>query len=365
MKNKVYLDYASTSPLSQSFLGKLDILAIDWSNPSSLYGSGHYNKHVIEKTREKIANMINAEPEEIIFTSSGSEANALAIDGFLKANKDYEAICSNIEHASIYNNPNVLHALRVDEKGFVSPALLENHEHKLVSVMMVNNEIGTYQPIKDIVEIAHKNGCIVHTDAVQAFGKTEIDVKYLDVDMMSISGHKVGSLRGVGALYVKKGIKLAPIIYGEQENGLRGSTYNDFAIKSLSNALNDVNYDDLIGIKSKRTFLLNRLMKNEHIRLNGSLDMRAESNINIRIKDISISGMQIVELLDEAGFEVSSGSACHSSSAKPSHVLKAIGLSDEDALHSIRITIGKETSVQNLIDFADALENIIEMNLTA
>lgn len=360
--NRVYLDYAATSPLSKSFLGRLDILSIDWSNASAIYGSGDYNKHVIEKTREKIAAMINAEPEEIIFTSGGSEANALAIDGFLKANKDYEAVCSNIEHASIYNNPNVLHSLRVDSKGFVSPTLLEDVKHKLVSVMMVNNEIGTYQPIKKIVDIAHKNDCIVHTDAVQAFGKTEIDVKYLDVDMMSISGHKVGSLKGVGVLYVKKGIKLDPIIYGEQENGLRGSTYNDLAIKSLSNALNDINYDDLIGIKSKRTFLLNELMKNEHIRLNGSLDMRSESNINIRIKDISINGMQIVELLDEAGFEVSTSSACHSSNAKPSHVLKAIGLSDEDALHSIRITIGKETSVQNLQDFAGALNNIIEMN---
>lgn len=360
--SKVYLDHASTSPLAKGLLGRLDILAVDCMNPSSAYGSGQYNKHVIEKVREKIAKIINAEPDEIYFTSSGSESNALAIDGYLKQNLGCKAYCTNIEHSSILKNKNVEPVFICDEKGFVYPNQFEGYERgSLFSVMMCNNEIGTYQPIKEIVEVAHKNKCIVHCDAVQVFGKKEIDVKYLDVDMMSFSGHKIGSLRGVGILYIKKGIHVSSIIYGEQENGLRGSTYNDFAIKSLGVAIDEINYDALKIVENRRNYLLREFTKNENIILNGSFTNRAENNINIRIKNISISSSQIIGMLDEAGFEVSAGSACHSGDPKPSHVLKAIGLSDEDALHSLRITIGVENSVEDLRNFSDCLQNIIEM----
>lgn len=362
---RVYLDHASTAPLADGLKGRLDILAIDWSNPSSAYGSGQYNKYVIEKVREKVAKTINANPEEIIFTSSGSEANALAIDGYIKANIGCTAYCTNIEHSSILKNKNVKAVFNCDDKGFVYPNQFDGYERgSLFSVMMCNNEIGTYQPIKDIIEVAHKNKCLVHCDAVQVFGKKEIDVKYLDVDMMSFSGHKIGALRGVGILYVKKGVRLSPIIYGEQENGLRGSTYNDFSIKSLGVALDEINYDNSTIIEARRNYLLRLLAKNEHIILNGSFSNRAENNINIRIKNISISASQIIGLLNEQGYEISSGSACHSGDPTPSHVLKAIGLSDEDALHSLRITIGIENSVNELTEFAECLDNIIEMYKT-
>ena len=357
----IYLDHNATTPLSKSVVGKLDDLYKAYYNPSSIYESGNYNMRVIENVREKIAKEINADPEEIIFTSCASESNSLAIDGFLKANNGYNVICSNIEHSSILNNKNIYDKVKCDENGFVNPKDFKKFKNTLISVMMINNEIGTKQPIKEIVDIAHKNGNIVMTDAVQAFGKVKIDVKYLGVDMLTASGHKIGSARGVGFLYVKNGIKIDPIVYGEQEGTLRGGTYNDFAIKTLGLAIDDIDYRNDDVLRARRNFLIDKLLKIEGVHLNGSTFDRASNNINIRINNISIDSSQIVTLLDNAGFQVSAGSACHSGDAKPSHVLKAIGLSDEDALHSIRITIGIENTVRDLEDFVDALNTIINM----
>ena len=184
----IYLDHNATTPLSKSVVGKLDDLYKVYYNPSSIYESGNYNMRVIENVREKIAKEINADTEEIIFTSCASESNSLAIDGFLKANNGYNVICSNIEHSSILNNKNIYDKVKCDENGFVNPKDFKKFKNTLISVMMVNNEIGTKQPIKEIVDIAHKNGNIVMTDAVQAFGKVKIDVKYLGVDMLTASG---------------------------------------------------------------------------------------------------------------------------------------------------------------------------------
>ena len=272
MKNKkqIYLDYAATHPLSKSVVSRLDSLSCIWFNPSSVYGIGAYNREVIENVRKKVATEINAEPEEIIFVSSGSEANALAIDGFLKENNKYnKCYCSNIDHASILNNPLCEPLLKADEDGVINAK--EIKEDVFYSVMMCNNEIGTYQPIKEIAEKVHELGGVIHVDAVQAFGKIPIDVKYLDVDMMSISGHKIGSIRGVGVLYVKKGINISPIIYGTQENGLRGGTYNDLAIKTLGLAIEDINYDEETVIRSRRDYLLKLLYEIPGVGLNGKL----------------------------------------------------------------------------------------------
>lgn len=361
-KSKVYLDYASTSPLAKSVCGKLDSLGWNWFNPSSSYGAGAYNKYVIEEVRKKVAESINAEPEEIIFTSSGSEANALAIDGFLKANDKFSIChCSNIEHSSIYDNLNCVPSIKVDKDGVVDLRTLPQSE-SFCSVMMCNNELGTYQPIQKIADIIHSTGGILHVDAVQVYGKIGIDVKVIDVDMMTISGHKIGSLRGVGVLYVKKGIKLSPIVYGTQETALRGGTYNDLAIKTLGLAINDIDYKKDLEVRSKRDFLLKELLNIKQVHLNGGLETRNASNLNIRISGLNIESQQIVSLLDELGFMVSGGSACHSYSSMPSHVLKAIGLSDAQAKSSIRITIGKETSIQELKDFVEALKYVIKTN---
>ena len=361
MKKNVYLDHAATAPLSKSVQGQLDVLYTMYYNASSAYGFGAYNKMVVENVRKKIADMINAEPEEIIFTSCGSEANALAIDGFLKANEGFEAVCSNIEHASILNNPNIKNIIKCDSNGLINPDDFENVKNSLISVMMVNNEIGTEQPIKQIIEIAHKNGNIVHTDAVQAFGKVKIDVKYMDLDMMSVSGHKIGSARGVGFLYVKKGIKIAPIIYGEQENELRGGTYNDFAIKTLGLAIDDIDYKIEDVLTSRRNYLLDKLLDIDGVHLNGSIFNRIASNINVRINNIDVDAQQLVALLDESGFQVSAGSACHAGDPAPSYVLKAIGLTDDEASHSIRITIGAENTLEDLDRFVECLIGIVNM----
>lgn len=357
----VYLDHAATAPLTRSVVDKLDDLAKIYYNPSSGYKMGSYNMSVIENVRKKIANEINAEPEEIIFTSCGSESNALAIDGFLKANEGFNAVCSNIEHSSILDNKNISGVIKCNNNGFINPDDINDYNNSLICVMMVNNEIGSRQPIKEIVENAHKNGNIVLTDAVQAFGKEKIDVKYLGVDMLSVSGHKIGSIRGAGFLYVKNGIKLEPIIYGTQEYGKRGGTYGDLAIKTLGLAIDDIDYDEDRILQARRNFLIKELLSIECVHLNGEVFNRASNNVNIRIDNVSIDSQQIVVLLDQAGFMVSAGSACHTEEPKPSHVLKAIGLTDEEAMHSIRITIGIENTVRDLEDFVNALKNIIEM----
>lgn len=360
-KPKIYLDYASTSPLAKSVCGKLDSLGWNWHNPSSIYSAGAYNKYVIEEVRQKFAKTINADPEEIIFTSSGSEANALAIDGFLDANKKYSVChCTNIEHASIYNNLNCIPSIKVDGNGVVDMNTLPQDD-SFCSVMMCNNEIGTYQPIREISEHIHNCGGVLHVDAVQAYGKVPIDVKAINVDMMSFSGHKIGSLRGVGVLYVKKGIDISPIIYGTQENGLRGGTYNDFAIKTLGLAINDINYNRDKLARNVRDYLFRLLSDVPQVRINGGSETRNSSIANICIKNVTVDAQQMVSMLDESGFMVSAGSACHSYSQEPSYVLKAIGLSDEDALHSLRISVGRDTNARDIEEFVKELKMIIFM----
>lgn len=357
----VYLDHASTSPLDMDVFACIRNYLLPFQNPSSYYKAGAYNKSVIETVREKVAKEINAEPNEIIFTSSGSEANALGIDGFLKANTDYKCCyCSNIEHSSIYKNKNCKPLIKSDKNGYISIDEIK-FDNSFYSIMMCNNELGTYQPIRELTQEIHKRNGMIHVDAVQAFGKIPIDVKDIDIDLMSLSGHKIGALRGVGVLYIKNGINVSPIIYGEQENGIRGGTYNDLAIKSLGFAIDNIDYKKDSILRSRRDYLLDKLLQNERIHLNGWRESRNSTNINIRIDGLSISSQQLVGLLDEAGYMVSSGSACNSYNDEPSHVLKAIGLTDEEAKSSIRITIGYENSVDDLVGFSKELFRIIKM----
>lgn len=360
-----YLDFASTSPLASSVMGQLDSLSQNWMNPSSVYAGGRDNRRVIENVRRDLAELINCDPDEIIFTSGGSESNALAIYGFLKKHPDFQFVPSTIEHSSVlewieeYPEFELLH---VDGDGLVNLEQVSRlKKNSLISCMMVNNEIGTIEPVKELCAKAHAGNHIVHADAIQAFGKIPINVKDLDVDLMSFSGHKIGSIRGVGFLYVRKGIELASLIKGTQEQGLRGGTYNDLAIKTLGLALEDINYDHQFGIRSKRNYLLNLLLEDSRIHLNGSLENRIASNLNIRIDGIPIGGQEIVELMNEYRYCISAGSACHAGDNRPSHVLKAIGLSDEQARQSIRITIGQATPVYELERFVQDLFKVLNM----
>lgn len=364
-KKIVYMDYAATTPPEDIVMNNVANFASMFYNPSSVNSFSIYNKNVIENVRKTIAKTINADPSEIIFTSGGSESNSLAVDGFVSANNDYDVVCSPICHSSILRNMNVERHLNCDKDGFIFLNEINIDKNTLYCIDYVNNEIGCIQNIKDLSKLIHKNDKnILFVDAVQAFCKIDIDVKELGIDMLSASAHKIGGLQGVGFLYVKNGININPIIHGTQENGVRGGTYSSMLIKSFGLAVEKSleKKENIWTIKNKRDFFIEELSKIDGVKLNGSIFNRIYNNINIRINGISINNQQIVSLLEMDGFIISAGSACHEGNNKPSHVLKAIGLSDEEANSSIRITIGFDNSVQDILDFVEKLKLIIEMN---
>lgn len=357
---KVFLDYGSTAPVCKSILEKLPELANQFYNASSSYELGISNKIEIENVRNKIANMINADPEEIYFVSSASEGNSMCIDGFLKRHSGYDVICSSLEHSSIYNNPNIDHIIPCDRFGNIDIGYIELVDKALFAVMHSSNEIGVINPIKEIASIVHRNNGYLLCDAASSFGKVKIDVKELDVDFLTASGNKIGSLKGVGFIYIKKGIDISPIVIGTQEHGLRGGTYNELAIKTLGMAIDELKpYDN---VNNRRMYLGMKLSEIDNVEFNTCLYNTLPNLLNIYIKNISIDSQQMVSLFDMYGFMISSSSACHSGVATPSHVLKNIGLSDYDANHSIRITIGHETTYEEIDSFVKCLKNIIEMN---
>lgn len=359
--DKVFLDYGSTAPVCKSILEKLPELASKFYNASSSYELAILNKIEIEKVRDKIAYMINADPEEIFFVSSASEGNSMCIDGFLKSHSDYDVVCSSLEHSSIYNNPNVGMVIPCDNFGNIDIGYIELIDKALFAVMHSSNEIGVMHPIKEIASIVHRNNGYLLCDAASSFGKVKIDVKDLDVDFLTASGNKIGSLKGAGFIYIKKGIDISPIIIGTQEKGLRGGTYNELAIKTLGMAIDELKpYDN---VNKKRIYLGMKLSEIDNVEFNNDRLYNTLPNLlNIYIKNISIDSQQMVSLFDMYGFMISSSSACHSGIASPSHVLKNIGLSDYDANHSIRITLGYETTYEEIDSFIKCLKNIIEMN---
>jgi cysteine desulfurase len=357
----IYLDNAATTPLCDA-AKKAIIEHLDcFGNPSSSYGFGRQSRLLIEDARERIARCINAEPEEIYFTSGGSEANTWAI-------KNREVFRSGIEHHSlqgwnvlINDNSGVIELSALQEclDDWYSGLLFANDF--IVSCMTVNNEIGTIQPAKDITNIAHDNEFIFHTDAVQAIGHIPIDVKELGVDMLSASGHKFGAPKGVGFLFVKKGVKINRLINGgKQESELRGGTENILGIISMAAALEDAVQhmeERSTHIKRIRDKLLDKLLQIPGSHLNGSLENRVVSNINIRFD--GVSGSRLVALCDLYGICISAGSACNEGNPEPSHVLKAIGLSDEEALSSIRITIGYQNTEEEIDAATDIITKLV------
>lgn len=353
----IYLDNAATVPLCKAakeiILEHLDT----YGNPSSSYEFGRKSKLLIEDARERIAKCINAEPDEIYFTSGGSEANSWVTN-------NYMTIATPIEHHSLkahFNN------IIIENNGVVDAGRFSYINHKLsrlfdtMSCMAVNNELGTIQPIKEIAHIAHGKDRLFHTDAVQAVGHIPIDVKGLNCDMLSASAHKFGGPKGVGFLYVKNKTALKPLINGgRQEYGKRGGTENILGIISMAAALEDaVEHMEERNkhIKKLRDNMLDHLLKIEGAHLNGSLENRVVSNINIRFD--GVSGARLVTLCDLYGICISAGSACNEGSAEPSHVLKAIGLSDEEALSSIRITIGHQNTEEEINTAADIITKLV------
>lgn len=357
----IYLDWASTTPICDAAKKAIIEHIDDFGNPSSSHSLGHKAKMLIEDARERIAKCINAEPDEIYFTSGGSEANTWVIQGM-------KSLSSNIEHHSI----NTTYTFSVEDTGIARTDYVDsviNYRNlkimtpvQVVSCMAINNEIGTVQPIDRMARMAHNNCLLFHTDAVQALAHFPIDVKLLGCDMLSASGHKFGAPKGVGFLYVKSGICIKPLINGgKQEFGVRGGTENVLGIIAMAAALEDaiINMDTRNRhIISLRDVLLPCLLDIDGVYLNGDKDHREASNINIRID--GVKGEDVVSMCDQYGICISSGSACNEGQAQPSHVLKAIGLTDEQALSSIRITLGYQNTFEEINYVCDILPKIIE-----
>lgn len=363
--SKVYLDSgAGVAPCTEVMNNIRDFAEIFY-NASSINELSRYNKQVIENTRSRIAKMINAKPEEIIFTSCASESNSLAIDGFLKEHEDYCVISTTIEHDSIIKNPNIAKFIDVNTDGFVRPSDFSGYKKTLFACMMANNEIGTIQPIEMVSKVVHNNSDnYLFVDATASFGHLRIDVKDMEIDMLTATAQKVGGINGCAFLYVRKGIKLKPIIYGNQENGLRGGTYNQLAIKCLNIALDEIEVDlnKEFTMRIKRDYLVKYLLNIDGIHLNGSLTDRLSNNVNIRFDNLNIDSQQIVSILDNMGYIVSPSSACNSGKTTPSHVLKAIRLTDEQVNHSIRITLNNNTGVQELDGLISVIKSMVQMH---
>ena len=364
----IYLDNYATTSVKKEVLDVVVYTMKDcWGNPSSAYEFGLEAKRLIEDARRIIADSINAEPDEIIFTSGASESNALAIDGFLKANENTYFITSNIEHNSIpfFKANNLVYA---NGNGLVNVNKLETklqnvtNQNKLISIIFANNEIGTINDITKLSNVAHKYGAVLHTDATQYYPYYKIDVKSMGIDMMSVSGHKFGCPKGIGFLYVKKGINLSPIIYGKQNNGLRGGTENVPYIVGLAKAVELLDYSKEKILTDKYVYFLDKLYRvnmfnSNVIYLNGSAESRLPNNINIQIKNVD--AQMLIALFDLNEICVSSGSACHSGEKEPSRILQAIGLSDKEAKESIRITFSEDTTYEEIDKFIETLQMIL------
>ena len=367
-KQSYYFDYNATTPIDGDVYKEMIPYLTDYyGNPSSSYYIGRQTKDKIERIRYEISQYFNMKPEGVYFTSSGSEADNMILKGISVANKDKgkHIITTKIEHSAILNTCEFLEKqgydityLDVTPEGVIDIKELENairEDTILISIMYVNNEIGTIEPIKEITEIAHKHNIIFHTDAVQAIGEIRINVEEMGIDCMSISGHKIYAPKGIGMAYIKPGIKFEPLIHGGmQEFHLRGGTENIANIVALGKAIKildetiDTNEEKMKELQEYTLKKINSILSGYDYILNGGFENRASNNISISFKDID--GESLLLALDLEGIYLSSGSACHSDSTEPSHVLKAIGVPEEYANGTLRISFGKYTTKKD-IDF--------------
>ena len=368
----IYADNAATTKLDQDALNAaMAFLTEEYSNASQPYSFAKQVKRAIAEARKIIASCIGAEPEEIFFTSGGTESDNWVIKSALFSKNRRQVITSEIEHHAVLNACHSLeelgiqvHYLPVNEKGIVLSDTLKNtlcNESELVSVMLANNEIGTIEPISELAAIAHECGTLFHTDAVQAVGHIPVDVKRLGVDMLSASAHKFNGMKGSGFLYIRNGVKIHQFSDGgAQERGLRAGTENVAAIVALATALKK-NCDRMAATTKKlqelENVFLNQLSEDgiNYIR-NGS-DQHLPGNISVSIKDAD--GEMLLHRLDLKGICVSTGSACDSVNNQISHVIKAIGVPEVYARGTIRITFGADNNIDDAIEIADALKVIL------
>ncbi len=372
---RIYLDYAATTPTHPEVVkAMLPYFTEAFGNPSSIYSCGQQAKGAIEESRTKIADLIGARDEEIVFTSGGTEADNFAIKGVASTRdtRGNHIITSPIEHHAVIETCKFLGRrgfsithLPVDEYGLVDPDDIKKaitDKTILISVMHANNEIGTIEPIAEIGKIVREAGIYFHTDAVQTVGHIPVNVDELGVDLLSISAHKLYGPKGVGALYIRKGTKLVSLVHGgEQERGRRAGTYNAPGIIGFGRAVELAQQEmnqEAERLTPLRDKLINGLLERiDHTRLNGHPQKRLPNNVNISVD--FVEGESMCLGLDLAGICASTGSACASSTLEPSHVLLVTGLSPERAYGSLRFTLGKWTTEDEIDQVLEVLPPLV------
>jgi len=373
---KIYLDYAATTPVDARVLkAMLPYFSKGFGNSMSLHSFGVDALEALEESRKTIADVISAYPQEIIFTSSATESNNLALKGVAFANKREKKhiIVSTIEHDCVLESSRWLEhqgfeitRLSVDRNGFVDLKELKKAIRKdtaLVSIIHANNEIGTIQDIRAIGDMCHKAGVYFHTDASQSFGKEKINVRSMNIDLLTASSHKMYGPKGVAILFVKKGVRIEPILHGGgHENGLRSSTSNVAAIVGMAKAAEILSREgekENQRIRRLRDILKSDILtKMKGTKLNGDPTKRLANNVNVSI--FGIEGESMVLELDYHGIAVSTGSACSSRTLEPSHVLTAIGLSHKEAHGSLRISLGRFTKESDIKKTGAILEKVVK-----
>ena len=373
---RVYMDYAATTPMHADVVqAMIPYMSGMFGNPSSGHSFGQEARAAVEEARAQVASLLGAGSDEVVFTSGGTESDNLAIKGVAYANRDRgnHIITTSVEHLAVLEPCRFLQTqgfdvtyLPVDKYGLVDPKAIEKAITKktiLISVMYANNEVGTVEPIIEISKIAKSKGIYFHTDAVQAAGHVPLNVDELNVDLLSVSAHKLSGPKGVGALYVREGTKITSFLHGgEQEHTLRASTENVTGIVGLGKAAEIAGGE--IAAESKRIVKLrDRLIKElfdriDHVRLNGHPKLRLPNNVNVSFD--SAEGQSVASHLDMAGVAVSTASACQAGHKGPSHVLAAMGYSPEEARNSIRFSLGRESTPDDIDYVLEVLPPIVK-----
>ena len=376
MRNRIYLDHAATTPVSTQVLeAMMPFFAECAGNASAVYATGRESRKAIEDARKITASVLGAEPREILFTSGGSESDNLAVKGtaFALKDKGSHIITTAIEHPAVLNTCRWLEKqgfdvtyVMPDREGLIGPDAVRKairNDTILISVMSANNEIGTIEPVAEIGKIAKENGIVFHTDAVQAIGAFPVNVNVFNADLLSLSAHKFNGPKGIGALYVRKGTRIDPLISGgEQERGLRAGTENVPGIVGLGKAISDA-VSNMRHNAERTAFLRDRLTEGilscvPDTQLNGTKEGRLPNNCSIRFG--RIDGEALLLRLDLAGIAASGGSACTAGSQETSHVLKAIGLTEEQAKGSLRFTVGTDNTEAEIDEAVRIIREITE-----
>lgn len=361
----MYLDNASTTPLLPEVKDYIISILDNYQNPSSLYQSGSHSKQIITKARVNVANFINANPGNIIFTSGGSASNTLMIKGYVQKN-DCMVLYSPIAHKSILKCVESLEyktSLKVDRRGYINIEVLEHllkqtTMKKLVVIDYANSEIGTIQDVQKIIEVCHNNEAMVYLDCTGSIGQIPVDVKELNVDAIGFSAHKLGALKGTGVLYKKSNIELEPLIYGSQEQGLFGGTENIIGIAALGKAVENYDYSSINSNARDRVldYILRNILGSYLI---GDISNRLPHNLYVCFKNVQ--GESLMILLDMNDIQVSTGSACTSGDLTPSTTLTAIGMDKDDMNNCIRITFSGNETNEELDNFCEILNKNVSL----